>query len=73
VTWTDLYHLSNARPDAAQALMEHAMAAVLASDNASLQFSVAGAPASSFAVCLALDAYGVPVIAASQLLQSRVA
>ena len=49
------------------------MAAVLASDNASLQFSVAGAPASSFAVCLALDAYGVPVIAASQLLQSRVA
>ena len=61
MTWTDLYRLSGGRPEAAQALMERAMAAVLASANASLQFSVAGAPASMFAVCLALDAYGVPV------------
>ena len=62
MTWTDLYHLSSGRPEAAQALMEHAMAAVHASANASLQFSVAGAPSSTFAVCLALDAYGVPVV-----------
>jgi hypothetical protein len=61
MTWTDLYRLSSSRPEAAQALMDHAMAAVFASANASLQFSVAGAPASPFAVCLALDAYGVPV------------
>jgi hypothetical protein len=61
MTWTDLYRLSSSRPEAAQALMEHAMAAVFASANASLQFSVAGAAASPFAVCLALDAYGVPV------------
>jgi hypothetical protein len=62
MNWTDLYHLSNGRPEATQALLEHAMAAVRASTNASLQFSVAGAPASPFAVCLALDAYGVPVV-----------
>ena len=65
MTWTDLYRLSNGRPEAAQALMDHAMAAVFASANPSLQFSVAGAPGSPFAVCLALDAYGVPVTAAS--------
>jgi hypothetical protein len=59
MTWTDLYRLSTSRPEAAQALMDHAMAAVFASANASLQFSVAGAPSSPFAVCLALDAYGV--------------
>lgn len=61
MTWTDLYRLSSSRPEAAQALMEHAMAAVFASANPALQFSVAGAPGSTFAVCLALDAYGVPV------------
>ncbi len=41
-------------------LMQHALAAVRASTDASLQFSVAAAPTSPFAVCLALDAYGVP-------------
>ena len=60
VNWTDLYHLSSNRPQGVQVLMQHAMAAVHASANTSLQFSVAGAPASAFAVCLALDAYGVP-------------
>lgn len=70
MTWTDLYHLSSGRAESLQALMQHAMAAVLASANASLQFSVAGAPASPFAVCLALDAYGVPVtINSNALLQ----
>jgi hypothetical protein len=69
MNWTDLYHLSSSRPESAQALLQHAMAAVLASSNASLQFSVAGAPASPFAVCLALDAYGVPATLASQSLQ----
>jgi hypothetical protein len=69
MTWTDLYRLSSGRPETAQALMEHAMAAVFASANASLQFSVAGTPASPFAVCLALDAYGVPVPIGSGLSQ----
>ena len=67
MNWTDLYRLSSSRPEAAQALMDHAMAAVFASTNASLQFSVAGAPSSPFAVCLALDAYGVPVPLGSKL------
>ena len=67
MNWTDLYRMSSSRPEAAHALMEHAMAAVFASTNASLQFSVAGAPASPFAVCLALDAYGVPVPVHSNL------
>lgn len=72
MTWTDLYHLSHGKPETAQALLQHAMAAVLASANASLQFSVAGAPASPFAVCLALDAYGVPATLDSRaLLPSR--
>jgi hypothetical protein len=62
MNWTDLYHLANGRPEATKALLEHAMAAVRSSTNAALQFSVAGAPASPFAVCLALDAYGVPVL-----------
>jgi hypothetical protein len=69
MSWTDLYQLSSGQPDATQSLMEHAMAAVLASTNASLQFSVAGAPASPFAVRLALDAYGVPAIDSRALLQ----
>jgi hypothetical protein len=60
VNWIDLYHLSSGRPQATEMLMQHAMAAVHASADTSLQFSVAGAPASPFAVCLALDAYGVP-------------
>jgi hypothetical protein len=60
VNWTDLYHLSNSRPECAQTLMQHAMAAVRASTDAALQFSVSAAPTSPFAVCLALDAYGVP-------------
>jgi hypothetical protein len=68
VNWTDLYHLSSSRPDSARTLMQHAMAAVLASADAALQFSVAGAPASPFAVCLALDAYGVPATIDSQAL-----
>lgn len=68
MTWTDLYHLSSGQPEIAQRLMQHAMAAVLASSNASLQFSVAGAPASAFAVCLALDAYGVPATIDSRVL-----
>jgi hypothetical protein len=70
VNWTDLYHLSSNRPEGAQVLMQHAMAAVHASANTSLQFSVAGAPASAFAICLALDAYGVPTtIDSATLLQ----
>jgi len=71
MTWTDLYHLSSSHPETAPALMEHAMAAVFASANAALQFSVAGASESAFAVCLALDAYGVPATVDSKaLLQS---
>ena len=71
MTWTDLYHLSSSHPESAPTLMEHAMAAVFASANASLQFSVAGSPESAFAVCLALDAYGVPATVDSKaLLQS---
>lgn len=61
MTWTELYHLSSSRPEAARVLLQHAMRAVHDSANASLQFSVAGAPASAFATCLALDAYGVPI------------
>jgi len=60
MTWTELFHLASSEHESAQALMQHAMAAVLSSANASLQFSVASAPTSAFAVCLALDAYGVP-------------
>ena len=73
MNWTDLYHLSSSRPESAQALLQHAMAAVLASANASLQFSVSSAPSSPFAVCLALDAYGVPAtIDHKELLQPMV-
>jgi hypothetical protein len=60
MTWTELFHLSSSQRASSQALMQQAMAAVRASTNASLQFSVSSAPASPFAVCLALDAYGVP-------------
>ena len=60
MTWTELYHLSSGQFASSQALMQRAIAAVRASTNASLQFSVSSAPASPFAVCLALDAYGVP-------------
>ena len=73
MTWTELYHLSSGHPGSSQALMQHAMAAVRASTNASLQFSVSSAPASPFAVCLALDAYGVPaMIDHKELLQPMV-
>ena len=60
MTWTELYHLTSGQRERAQALMQHALAAVRSSTNASLQFSVSSAPSSPFAVCLALDAYGVP-------------
>ena len=62
MTWTELFHLASGEQDSAYALMRHAMAAVHASGNTSLQFSVASAPTSAFAICLALDAYGVPAV-----------
>jgi hypothetical protein len=71
MTWTDLYHLSSGHPEAARMLLQHAMRAVHDSANASLHFSVSAAPASAFATCLALDAYGVPIsIDSSALLQT---
>src|SRR5262245_726934 len=61
VNWKDLYVGAIRRPEAVQALLDHGLAAVKASDDASLQDKVNAETATPFKLCMVLDAYGIPV------------
>lgn len=61
MNWKDLYVGAIRRPEAVQALLDHGLAAVRASDDASLQGKVTAETATPFKLCATLDAHGVPV------------
>ena len=61
MNWKDLYVGAIRRPEAVQALLDHGLAAVRASDDASLQDKINAETATPFKLCMALDAHGVPV------------
>ena len=61
MNWKDLYVGAIRRPEAVQALLDHGLAAVKASDDASLQGKITPETATPFKLCATLDAHGVPV------------
>jgi hypothetical protein len=61
MNWKDLYVGAIRRPEAVQALLDHGLAAVKASDDALLQGKITAATATPFKLCATLDAHGVPV------------
>jgi hypothetical protein len=61
MNWKDLYVGAIRRPEAVQALLDHGLAAVQASDDASLQGKITRETATPFKMCATLDAHGVPV------------
>jgi len=61
MNWKDLYVGAIRRPGAVQALLDHGLAALRASDDATLQGKVTPETATPFKLCSVLDAHGVPV------------
>ena len=61
MNWKDLYVGAIRRPEAVQALLDHGLAAVRASDDVSLQGKITAETATPFKLCATLDAHGVPV------------
>ena len=61
MNWKDLYVGAIRRPEAVQALLAHGLAAVRASDDASLRGKITPETATPYKLCATLDAHGVPV------------
>jgi hypothetical protein len=61
MNWKDLYVGAIRRPEAVQALLDHGLAAVKASDDATLQGKITVETATPFKLCATLDAHGIPV------------
>ena len=61
MNWKDLYVGAIRSPEAVQALLDHGLAALLASDDATLQGKVTPETATPFKLCAVLDAHGIPV------------
>jgi hypothetical protein len=61
MNWKDLYVGAIRRPEAVQALLDHGLAAVKASDDVALQGKITANTATPFKLCATLDAHGIPV------------
>jgi len=61
MNWKDLYVGAIRHPEAVQALLDHGLAAVLASDDATLRGKITPETATPFKLCVVLDAHGIPV------------